>query len=640
MPLPLPKLDSRTWQELTAEARELIAHNAPGWTDHNVHDPGITLIELFAWLTELELFQLDRLPPAALRGFLRLAGVVPRPAGVAATAVALRRAPGTAGAVVLPAGFQVCDAERLTVFESARRLSVSAAWLELSTAEGTQRGRLLAETGAGDGSGEGGRLVDITGTNLADGQCLWPFGERPRAGNALRFGFTELPAGPGEELSLHMWSPDWETGLGTGGRAHYWARTVWEYLNGDNWLPLLARWDGTRALTHTGRVVLRGPARFPADPADGRYWIRCRLASGGFECPPRLLAIAVNAIEVQHAATVRGPVPLGVGRGAAGERFELDARPVVAGSTRIQVADDDGWREVTEWDRTGSHDRHYLLDPVEGVVTFGDGRVGRVPAAGSRITATRYRVGGGPAGNVPAGRLTRLVDGGADVESVVQPFSALGGHPAEELPRAHGRLLDLLARPERGVTAADLEALALRTPGVPVGRAHAVPGHHPTYGCLPAAGAVTLVVLPRCGAPPTPSPAFLKAVRRFLEPRRPLCTELHIVGPTYVPVTVSATLHQGRGAPPDLPERARAALDDYLDPLTGGPDGTGRPFGRDVLESEVMALLDALPGVRFVDGLGISGPHDSGPRCGNFPLCATELALSGPHLITLAEVAR
>ncbi|MER5225469.1 putative baseplate assembly protein [Streptomyces flaveus] len=635
MPLPLPKLDSRTWQELTTEARELIAHRAPGWTDHNAHDPGITLMELFAWLTELELFQLDRVPPAALRGFLRLAGVEPRPAGVATTVVALRRAPGSAGAVVLPAGFQVCDTERVTVFESVRRLSVSPAWLELSGAEGTSRGRLLAEAGEKDG----GRPLDVTGANLAEGQSLWPFGERPRVGNALRLGFTELPAGPGDELSLQVWTPEWETDRGTGGRAHYWARTVWEYLDGGNWAPLLTRWDGTRALTHTGRVVLRGPTRFPSDPADGRHWIRCRLASGGYECPPRLLAVAVNAVEVHHAETVSGPELLGVGRGAAGERFELGARPVVAGSTRIQVADDDSWREVAEWDRTGSHDRHYLLDPVEGVVSFGDGRVGRVPAAGSRITATRYQVGGGAAGNIPAGQLTRLVDVGA-LESVVQPLPAVGGGPAEELSRAHGRLLELLARPERGVTAADLETLALRTPEVPVGRAHAVPGHHPAYGCLPAAGAVTVVVLPRCGEPPTPSPGFLKAVRLFLEPRRPLCTELRVVGPTYVPVTVRATLHPDRTTPPDLASLARDALDAYFDPLTGGPGGSGRPFGRDVLESEVMALLDALPGVRFVDGLGISGPDDTGPRCGNLPLCATELALSGPHSITLAEVAR
>src|SRR5262245_2644678 len=107
MPLTVPKLDSRTWDELVSEARRLIPHLSPQWTDHNAHDPGITLVELLAWLTELQLFQLDRVSPEMLRGFLRLVGVRPRPAGVATTPVALRLPPSS-GPVTLPAGFAVC----------------------------------------------------------------------------------------------------------------------------------------------------------------------------------------------------------------------------------------------------------------------------------------------------------------------------------------------------------------------------------------------------------------------------------------------------------------------------------------------------------------------------------------------------
>ena len=56
MPLPLPRLDSRTYDELVEEGRALLPLVAPHWTDHNAHDPGLTLLELFAWLIESDLY--------------------------------------------------------------------------------------------------------------------------------------------------------------------------------------------------------------------------------------------------------------------------------------------------------------------------------------------------------------------------------------------------------------------------------------------------------------------------------------------------------------------------------------------------------------------------------------------------------
>ena len=72
MSIPLPELDDRTWDQLVAESRALIPTHDRSWTDHNPADPGITLIELLAWLTEMLLFRLDRLPDAYYRNFLRL----------------------------------------------------------------------------------------------------------------------------------------------------------------------------------------------------------------------------------------------------------------------------------------------------------------------------------------------------------------------------------------------------------------------------------------------------------------------------------------------------------------------------------------------------------------------------------------
>ena len=72
MPIPLPNLDDWTYADLTAEARALIPSLCPEWTNHNPSDPGITLIELLAWLTEMLLFQVNEIPPASTEKFLKL----------------------------------------------------------------------------------------------------------------------------------------------------------------------------------------------------------------------------------------------------------------------------------------------------------------------------------------------------------------------------------------------------------------------------------------------------------------------------------------------------------------------------------------------------------------------------------------
>ncbi|HBL30335.1 MAG TPA: hypothetical protein DD490_26165 [Acidobacteria bacterium] len=72
MSIPQPTLDDRSYADLVDEARALIPSLAPQWTNHNPSDPGITLVELFAWLTEMLIYRVNRLPEDHTRAFLRL----------------------------------------------------------------------------------------------------------------------------------------------------------------------------------------------------------------------------------------------------------------------------------------------------------------------------------------------------------------------------------------------------------------------------------------------------------------------------------------------------------------------------------------------------------------------------------------
>src|SRR4026208_1611769 len=87
MALPVPNLDDRRFQDLVHEAKRLVQQKCPEWTDQNVSDPGVTLIELFAWMTDQLIYRLNRVPDRNYVKFLELIGVTLFPPTAARTDV-------------------------------------------------------------------------------------------------------------------------------------------------------------------------------------------------------------------------------------------------------------------------------------------------------------------------------------------------------------------------------------------------------------------------------------------------------------------------------------------------------------------------------------------------------------------------
>src|SRR5205085_11737127 len=75
MALPVPNLDDRRFQDLVDDAKRLVQQKCPTWTNHNVSDPGVTLVETFAWMTDQLLYRLNRVPDRNYVKFLELLGV-------------------------------------------------------------------------------------------------------------------------------------------------------------------------------------------------------------------------------------------------------------------------------------------------------------------------------------------------------------------------------------------------------------------------------------------------------------------------------------------------------------------------------------------------------------------------------------
>lgn len=107
MPLTIPAIDNRTYQELRDEALARIPVHNPEWTNFNRSDPGVTLVEIFAFLTESLLYRANQIPERNRRKFLKLLGQKLMPATAARGIVAFTNERGPIQVTTLPTEFAV-----------------------------------------------------------------------------------------------------------------------------------------------------------------------------------------------------------------------------------------------------------------------------------------------------------------------------------------------------------------------------------------------------------------------------------------------------------------------------------------------------------------------------------------------------
>jgi hypothetical protein len=161
-----------------------------------------------------------------------------------------------------------------------------------------------------------------------------------------------------------------------------------------------------------------------------------------------------------------------------------------------------------------------------------------------------------------------------------------------------------------------------------------------------APGHISLVLLPGAGSDPwlAPAAALLQAVTQFFSERRLITTQLHVAGATPVPLTISATIYLRDDAPgggASVREAIKAALAARFHPWTGGPSGSGWPFGRAIDLSDVYAVIDDVRGVEFVEDVGLAAPgdrtlRDKDNRLLGLRIEAHELPRIDPAAVTLA----
>ena len=658
--LPEIQLDDRGFQELVSEARTRIAQRCPEWTEHNVSDPGITLIELFAWMTEMTTYRLNRVPDKIYVRLLELLGVPLRPptpalADVRFTLSAPPIEPLTIAAGETEVGTIRTAHEESVVFEVVESRTIEPM---APAAYVTHRDETVRDI-----------PVDI-GVARPVGPDRAAFSAVPAAGDAIHLGFDESLSRLLMRVSVEA---DPARGAGVDPRRPplRWEMATAERAAGElNWEGVTVLEDTTGGFNFgSGEVLLELPHDSQRLPLDGHrlHWLRCRVASpseagdAAYERPPEVASITATPIGAtllcQHAERIDNE-PLGESDGTPGQVFSVLRSPMLPPSDDewLEVRDpDDGtwsrWRPAGSFADAGPGDRVYVCDPATGTIELGpavrqaDGdwrHYGAVPAKGAQLRMSRYRFGGGLRGNVAPGSLSVLKSGPAGITSVSNPAAARGGVDPEGLDSVRLRgAMELRAR-HRAVTAEDFEHLA-REASPRVARAVCVP---PDEG-----NAVAVRVLPRVHPADRrlefdelqPSRGLLQDVAAHLDERRLLGATVHVAPVRLRGVSVVVELQTEPLA--DLVrirEETLRELYRFLNPLVGGMPGAlgrGWEFGRTLNQGELYGVVHAIAGVEYVRLLRIyradlvTGRQSPEPAGSHIVLEPDETIASGVHIV-------
>lgn len=637
MALPKPNLDDRRFQDIVDEAKRLIPHYCPEWTDHNVSDPGVTLIELFAWMVEMMLFRLNQLPDKSQVTFMEMMGVRLEPPVPARTGLTFWLSTAATEPVTIMAGTEVATLQTATeaaiTFSTDRDLVIQPPKL---------RGLLT--------SADGRIFTDQWWTLRFPHESFQAFSRRPKPGDAIYLGFEGDPS----NLTLGLQVDCTIEGIGVDPTN---PPLVWEaYCNEHGWSEAPVDRDEagmlndtTGGLNQRGQVVVQVPPDVTRREINGKqlYWLRCRHTEPKprqptYQASPQIHNLEVVAlggtVDATHGSAVTGEV-LGRSDGMPGQTFRLEYVPILPrreGET-LEVQQQDGswraWAERADFAETRPNDRHYVLDSVSGELGFGpfirepDGsgrQYGAIPAMGSPIRFRRYRSGGGSRGNVKAGDLSVLKTSISYVHRVTNREPASGGRDAETIERAKLRAPQVLRTSNRAVTVEDYEFLAMEASSG-VARARCLqPGAVGAPAGLPP-GVVRVLLVPQL----TPADGYIepdqlhvperviKEVQRDLDMRRLLTTKVEIGEPEYRWVAANVRAKLSREADPKVVQAAlEAQLYKFLNPLAGGANGEGWPFGATLHISQVYATLQGLPGIDYIERvhLGLDGstePRDS-----------------------------
>jgi predicted phage baseplate assembly protein len=520
--LPKSDLDDRSFKDLVDECILRIPRYCPEWTNFNPGDPGITMVELFAWMTEQMLQRFNQVPRRNYVAFLELLGIRLHPPAPAQADITFYLTTALPSTYQIASGIEVAtermeDGEAIA-FSTDRVLTIAkpviSHFLTAEMAErtpGVLRDRFTnLWTQHDDGHWEG-REQPI-------------FSEQPQPGNCFYIGFEPTQPIEGNVIALTVAGA---AATSTGINPDH-PPLRWEAWNGQEWQSVLLSDtdDGTRGFSFSGTaqpgavqaadVVLHLPQQLPIEyfaTYQGR-WIRCVYVlpensggrQSGYSSSPQIMKLAVRSIGGTVGASQCKLVQdelIGESNGTPGQQFLIRGVPILPRQEgeHLLITPPNGlpqiWQEVNDFADSTADDRHYTIDSQTGLIQFGpliresaqlkenvqlrarvqlggeaavavmenamtERQYGAVPPRGAMLRMVAYRTGGGLKGNVQRHTLRTLKSAVPYVARATNHGAARNGADAESLDDAVIRVPRMLRTRDRAVTPEDFEALTLQ----------------------------------------------------------------------------------------------------------------------------------------------------------------------------------
>jgi predicted phage baseplate assembly protein len=674
MPFVPPNLDNRKFEDIVTEIRRRIPTFTPEWTDLNDSDPGITLAQLFAFMSEQLLFQINQVPEKGLITFLKMVGGERHPASpaVADVTLSLKSTSSTtdlsfnisAGTGVLTAGPPPGQKTPIRFETQIPFMLVNGDLVDVVSIDCSRNVTSFAAVNA---AGKESFLAFPTGRvgeefylvfDLNVPGAGWPAGAFRLRVNAA--GSTDVGDPPNDVAQ-----PDegprliWSFGSGTDSSSGVDVLTFTDFTPSEDSTDELIR-SGYLEFTFQDAAAAAAFKRASANDDiaqfQGKFVLRARLtrpdafADVGL---PSIATIRLNTVPARAVQTVSNEA-LGASNGQPSQQLQLARTPIIVGSTAVQVTPPGGiggvetFHEIDDIFTAGPSDLVYELLPATGVLLFGDGVHGKIPSPddgsipGGNVKALVYQFGGGAVGNVGAKSLTTVIPSDASLPALqsTNVLPAAGGADEETTDHAIATAPAIVRSRFRAVSADDFEALAKATPNVRVERALALPNTQPGAAAGTTPGAVTVVLVPFAPfessiTTPIPLPSHIAAeVIRFLDQRRLVTTQVFVQAATFRKVTANVSLVvQPLAKINDTRAAVILALQTFFHALVGGSDGQGWPFGGTIFFSQVFQQVLAVPGVSRVEQLLLSLDDGTPVDCQDLPLRPGELLFSGSHTV-------
>jgi predicted phage baseplate assembly protein len=503
MALPTQDLDKLPAQSLVDDAKKMIQRYCPEWTDYNVSDSGIALLELFAWMLEKLSYQLNQVPEKNYVKFLELLNVQLRPPKPAKTDITFYlSAPLIEGEpVVIGEGIAVSTRPRNgkepVIFTTDGEHAIGPVKYEcVGFRHGDHyQGDFAKHLKDGDQPMQAfSKIPEFSDDPNQPADAFWIGFSSDVSGYVLRLAF-DLKEVRGVGINPKKPPLVWECWCERDMRHGQWINAGVGNTGDEA--------DTTDGLNRSGgKVVLHLPQKMirtsPTHPGqngtisetsltNGLFVLRCRVrkekeeeGEKPYSRSPEITGLTVAVMGIAIPSThcdVMVKDELGRSSGEPGQTFKLRHWPAIELESEkdeaVEVESSRGgferWKLVKSFDQSSPLDKHVMIDAATGEVRFGpavrqqDGKLkhyGDSPDFDRLIRVSRYRYGGGSDGNVAPHELSVLRTSIPKIDRAVNRFKAEGGLDRQEIDDAARYARERLRAQDRMVTATDYETRA------------------------------------------------------------------------------------------------------------------------------------------------------------------------------------